>query len=53
MRKSMYERLKPHIGRRVACVCYGERDDPVDICIECEDCCEVLVSSETEDYEEE
>lgn len=48
----MFERLRPHIGHRVVCVYYGDRDDPIDICIECEDCCEVLVSAETYDFED-
>lgn len=49
----MYEKLKPHIGHRISCVCYGDFKNPADICIECEDCCEVLVSAETESYTEE
>lgn len=48
----MYEKLKSHIGHNVTCVCYGNINDPADICIECEDCCEVLVSAEDFDYEE-
>lgn len=47
----MYEKLKPHISHRVVCSCYGNPDDPADICIECEDCNEVLVSAEDYDYE--
>lgn len=47
----MYEKLKEHIGHNVVCVAYGDIDDPVDICIECEDCNEALVSAE--DFEEE
>lgn len=42
----MYEKLKEHIGHNIVCVAYGDINDPVDICIECEDCCEVLVSAE-------
>ena len=42
----MYEKLKPHIGHDVVCVAYGDVDDPIDICIECETCMEVLVSAE-------
>lgn len=48
----MYERLRPHIGHKVVCSCYGDPDNPADICIECEDCYEVLVSAETFDYED-
>lgn len=43
----MYEKLKPHIGHNIVCVSYGDKDNPDDICIECEDCNEVLVSAET------
>ena len=49
----MFERLKPHIGHRIVCVAYGESiDDIADICIECEDCNDVLVSAESFDLEE-
>lgn len=53
MENFMYERLKPHIGHNVVCVYYGDKDDPADICIECEDCNEVLISAEIYDYQEE
>ena len=46
---TLIEKLMPHIGHKIVCVCYGDQNDPDDICIECEDCCEVLVSAETED----
>lgn len=46
----MYEKLKQHIGHNIVCVAYGDINNPVDICIECEDCFEVLVSAE--DFEE-
>ena len=50
----IYEKLRPHIGHNISCVAYGkDKEDPVDICIECEDCNEVLISTETfneEDY---
>lgn len=42
----MKVKLKPHIGHKVVCVAYGQLEDPVDICIECEDCGCVLVSAE-------
>lgn len=48
----MFDKLKPHIGHNIVCVYYGDKDNPADICIECEDCCEVLVSAETYDLEE-
>lgn len=47
----MFEKLRPHIGHKIVCVYYGDPADPVDICIECETCMQVLVSAE--DYEEE
>lgn len=43
----MFERLKPHIGHHIVCACYGDSENPADICIECEDCNEVLISAET------
>lgn len=49
MENLLWKKLKPHIGHRVVCVCYGDFEDPCDICIECEDCGEVLVSAE--DYD--
>lgn len=52
MKDYMYERLRPHIGHNLVCVYYGDKDDPADICIECEDCCEVLISAETFEFEE-
>lgn len=51
-RHTIREKLKPHIGHNVVCICYGNVDNPVDVCIECEDCNEVLISAETEDAEE-
>lgn len=42
----MKQKLKPHIGHKVVCVAYGHLEDPVDVCIECEDCGCVLVSAE-------
>lgn len=47
----VYEKLRHHIGHDIQCVAYGDINDPVDICIECCDCCEVLVSAE--DFNEE
>ena len=50
---SYYDKLRAHIGHNVVCVAYGkENEEPVDICIECEDCNEVLVSAEILDIEE-
>lgn len=46
MQNFMYKKLKPHVGHNIVCVCYGEPENPVDICIECEDCNEVIISAE-------
>ena len=49
----VYDILKNHIGHKITCVVYGNEDSPDDICIECEDCNEVLISSESFDGETE
>jgi hypothetical protein len=49
----MYKRLKPHLGHTIVCVYYGDMDNPADICIECDDCNEVLISAEDYDFQEE
>lgn len=49
----MFNKLRPHIGHNIVCVSYGDQDNPADICIECEDCYEVLISAEDYDFEEE
>ena len=38
--------LKVHRGHKVSIVSYGSWEDPVDICLECEDCGEVILDSE-------
>lgn len=52
-RHYMYNRLRPHIGHTLECVAYGDYDNPQDICIECIDCNEVLISVETLEEEDE
>lgn len=47
----VYDLLKHHIGHKIVCVAYGDINNPDDICIECEDCNEVLISSESFDNE--
>lgn len=51
-RNWMFDKLLAHVGHHVTCVYYGDKDDPADVCIECEDCNEVLVSGEDFDEEE-
>ena len=46
MKNWMTEKLLPHVGHEISCVAYGDRDDPSDVRIECEDCYTVLVSAE-------
>ena len=38
--------LKQHRGHKVVIATYGDWNDPADICLECEDCCEVLLDAE-------
>ena len=40
-----YEDLRRHIGHKIVCVGYGATTStlPVNVAIECEDCCEVLM----------
>jgi hypothetical protein len=38
-----------HVGHKVAVVYYGDRDDPQNVSIECEDCCVVLVDFDRTD----
>ena len=52
MTNFMYERLKEHIGHKIVCVAYGDANDPVDVCIECEDCWCVLISAADYEFEE-
>ena len=49
-----FSRLKDHMGHKIVCVPYSKvgEDDPWSMNIECEDCCEVLVSVEREEEEE-
>lgn len=44
-----YDRLKEHVGHTLECVRYGSPDSSADICIECLDCNEVIISAEAED----
>lgn len=42
----LWDLLKKHIGHNVQIVAYGNPDDPADICLECEDCDEVILDAE-------
>ena len=49
----IWEKLMPHRGHEIECVCYGEWDNPMDICIECATCNEILISAEDFEFENE
>jgi hypothetical protein len=38
--------LLKHRGHHVGIVSYGDPDDPADVCLECEDCNEVVLDAE-------
>lgn len=38
--------LKAHYGHKICIACYGDVGDPADVCLECEDCNEVLLDAE-------
>lgn len=44
--KILWNLLKSHIGHRVSIVSYGDMENPCDICLECEDCNEVILDAE-------
>ena len=42
----LWDALREHLGHNVEIVSYGDRDNPVDICLECTDCHEVVLDAE-------
>lgn len=44
--KLLWDALKSHIGHEVSIVAYGDTENPADICLECEDCGEVILDVE-------
>ena len=42
----LWEILLEHRGHNVRIVSYGNVDDPADVCLECEDCNEVILDAE-------
>lgn len=42
----LWNELKKHRGHKVSIVSYGDWDNPADICLECEDCGEVVLDAE-------
>lgn len=42
----LWNELKKHRGHNVKIVSYGDLENPADICLECEDCGEVVLDAE-------
>ncbi len=42
----LWNTLKSHIGHDVEIVCYGEKDNPANIALECNDCGSVVLDAE-------
>ena len=42
----LWNELKKHRGHKVSIVSYGDWDNPADICLECEDCGDVVLDAE-------
>lgn len=42
----LWDLLLAHRGHKVSIVTYGDSDDPADVCLECEDCGEVILDAE-------
>jgi len=42
----LWNLLKKHAGHEVEIVTYGDPNDPADVCLECEDCGEVILDAE-------
>lgn len=43
--KILWNELLAHRGHNIRIVSYGDPDDPVDVCLECEDCGEVILDA--------
>ena len=41
----LWDMLKSHIGHQVCIAAYGDTDNPMDICLECEECGEVILDA--------
>ena len=46
MDKILWNELLKHRGHNVNIVSYGDWDEPDDVCLECEDCNEVILDAE-------
>lgn len=43
---SRFRESRKHRGHKVSIVSYGDWDNPEDVCLECEDCGEVVLDAE-------
>ena len=43
---ALWDALKKHFGHQVTIAVYGDEDDPDDVCLECEDCNEVILDAD-------
>ena len=41
----LWDKLLEHQGHSVSIAAYGDPDDPEDVCLECEDCGEVILDA--------
>lgn len=46
VRNPLYDKMREHIGHNVVMVYYGDKENPVDISVECEDCNCIIVDAE-------
>lgn len=42
----LWDRLLAHKGHQLVVACYGNPEDPENVSLECEDCCEVVLDAE-------
>lgn len=42
----LWNALHKHRGHKVVIATYGDLDNPADVCLECEDCGEVILDAE-------
>ena len=42
----LWNALYKHRGHKVVIATYGDLDNPADVCLECEDCSEVILAAE-------
>lgn len=42
----LWNKLLEHRGHNISIVSYGDDDDPLDVCLECDECGEVILDAE-------